>query len=127
MITQLLCVAVLYAPAAPAATDSIPSWFRHHMEELTRGSGRWTADNAGFIAQNEPWDHYGLEWTWGLGRQTVKGRLYATKDGKDVGSLFEYRILWHPGERQAMVFQYGSDGTYGLGVIELDYLWKRVS
>ena len=102
------------------AADSAPAWFRRHLENLTSGSGRWTADNSAFRSQGEPWDAYGLEWTWGLGRQSVKGRLYAIKDGKEVGSFFEYRLLWHPGERKAMLFQYGSDGTYGLGVIEPD-------
>lgn len=70
---------------APDGTaDSAPAWFRRHIEGLTRDSGRWIADNAGFISQSEPWDHYGLEWTWGLGRHSVKGRLYAIKAGKDV-------------------------------------------
>lgn len=104
--------------ASPA--DSAPAWFQRHLEELTRGSGRWTADNSAFKSREEPWDGYGLEWTWGLGRHSVKGRLYAIQDGREVGSLFEYRLLWHPGERMAMLLQYGSDGTYGQGVIQPD-------
>lgn len=105
---------------ATAAADSVPAWFRHHLESLAGGSGQWTADNAEFKSEAEPWDAYGLEWTWGLGHRSVKGRLYVIRDGKDAGSLFEYWILWDPGARQAMLIQYGSDGTYGVGVIEPD-------
>jgi len=106
--------------AEVVTVDSPPAWFRRHLEGLARGTGRWTADNSAFKSEGEPWEAYGMEWTWGLARQTVKGRLYAIKDGKEVGSLFEYRVLWHPGDRKAMIFQYGSDGTYGWGVIEPD-------
>jgi hypothetical protein len=87
------------------------------MTQLTQGSGRWMVGNEPFRSENEPWDHYGMEWSWGLGRLSVKGRLYAIKDGKEVGTLWEYRLFWHPGDRKATVEQFGADGSFGSGYL----------
>jgi len=98
-----------------AAQDSMPASLRNEMTQLTQGSGRWIVDNHAYRNDDEPWDQYGTEWSWGLGQQTVRGRLYAVVGGRDVRTFWEFRLFWHPGERRAILQQFGSDGTVGIG------------
>ncbi|HCU49636.1 MAG TPA: hypothetical protein DGG94_07525, partial [Micromonosporaceae bacterium] len=65
-----------------------PKWVQADWEYYTRGTGKWIADNSAHKNENEPWDAYRLEWTWGLGKKTLRGRLLAMKDGKDAGVVF---------------------------------------
>jgi hypothetical protein len=95
----------------------MPGWLRQEMTRLAQGTGIWVTDNRLFMSDDERFDHYGLEWTWGPGKQSLKGRLYGIIDGNDVGTFWEYRMFWHPGESQAILEQFGSDGTYGVGVV----------
>ncbi|MGH9790448.1 MAG: hypothetical protein ACRD5W_04490, partial [Candidatus Acidiferrales bacterium] len=86
-------------------------------EYYTQGTGKWIAENP-YKNENEPWDAYRLEWTWGLGKKTLRGRLLAMKDGRDGGIIFEYLSYWHPKERRVVLNQWGSDGTYGTGTMK---------
>lgn len=137
MIAVLLLLAAITVPAASvhapghdrslgaleralAANDTAPDWFRHELEALTRSGGRWITDNRAYMSENERFDQYGIEWTWGLGRKSVKGRLYALIAGKEAGNFWEFRIFWHPAESRAVVQQFASDGTVGLGTMTSD-------
>jgi len=82
-----------------------------------QGGGSWLADNQAYISDSEPIDAYGLEWRWGAGRKSLQGRLFAVAAGRETGTVAELRILWHPGDQQAQVFKYGSDGTLGIGLL----------
>jgi hypothetical protein len=108
--------------AVPATAQESPStppeWFRHHMEFMTRDGGRWLTDNAAYKSEGEPFDAYGLEWTWGLGKQSLKGRLFGLKDGKEVATFWEFRVFWHPGEGQVWMYQFGGNGVVGAGTME---------
>ncbi len=118
----------LALPAEPGArhltphvpVDSPPAWFREGLADLVRGSGRWLADNSAHVSPQEPWEAYGQEWSWGLGKRSVKGRLYAVKGGKEAGTIWEYHVYWHPGEGRAVVEQFGSDGSFGRGYLSSD-------
>ncbi len=101
-----------------AAGPTPPEWFVQHNAFLTQGSGRWITDNAAYRSEDEPYDAYGLEWKSGLGGQTVTGRLFGLQNGREVGTFWEFRILWHPGEGQGHIMQYGGDGTLGTGTME---------
>jgi hypothetical protein len=46
------------------------------------------------------------------------GRLFGLKDGKEENTFWEFRSVWHPGEKKAYAYQYGGDGTLGVGVME---------
>jgi hypothetical protein len=98
-------------------SNTIPAWLRQEMTRLAQGTGTWVADNQQFMSAEERFDHYGLEWSWGLGKQSLKGRLYGIIGGKDIGTFWEYRMFWHPGESRAILEQFGSDGTYAVGVV----------
>lgn len=115
LVASLSCP-VQAGPSTPA-DDLLPAWLLAEWELRTEGGGHWVADNSANKSADEPYDAYGMEWTWGLGKKTLKGRLYAAQNGKDVGTLFEYRLAWHPGEKKVLLTQYGSDGTFAFGAV----------
>lgn len=107
------------ADAAPAtAAAGPPQWFLEHLESMARDGGRWIADNSAYQSDQEPYDAYGLSWEWGLGHKSLVGRLFGIQDGKEVGTFWEFRTIWHPGEHRALVYQYGADGTVGIGTMQ---------
>lgn len=116
-----LLIGVAAQPDASVAQDNsaIPDWFTQHMEEMTQGNGRWIADNAAYKSDAEPYDAYGLEWTWGIGQKSLTGRLFAMQDDEELGTIWKFREVWHPGEQQVYLYQYGSDGTFGVGTVHL--------
>jgi hypothetical protein len=77
--------------------------------------GNWVADNSKFKNDVDTMDAYGIEWEWGLGKKSLVGRLYGIKGGKDVGTFWEFREFWHPGEARLIATQHAGDGTYGAG------------
>jgi hypothetical protein len=77
--------------------------------------GNWVADNSTFKNDVDTMDAYGIEWAWGLGKKSLVGRLYGLKGGKEVGTLWEFREFWHPGEGRLITTQHAGDGTYGVG------------
>lgn len=95
--------------------DAIPKWLQEHFAFMTAGTGRWIADNAKFKSEKEPFDAYGTEWQWGVGKKSIKGRLFALKDGKEAAEFWEYRVFWHPAEKRAVFEQFGAGGVFGTG------------
>ncbi|MEZ5293907.1 MAG: hypothetical protein R2745_22680 [Vicinamibacterales bacterium] len=119
LVALALAVATGPAPRAleplaeptPAPAAVIANW-----ERLI---GTWVADNAPFKGPNDPNDAFGIEWQWGLGRKSLKGRLYGVRDGKEIGTYWEFHEYWHPGEGRVIATQHGSDGTFGSGPHEI--------
>jgi len=114
-LVLLVGVVSLAADGQATLAQGPPEWLRAEFEDLTAGGGRWVADNSAYRSEQEPWDAYGLEWTWGIGRQSVKGRLYGISKGEEKASFWEYRLVWHPAERQAILHQFGAWGSLGQG------------
>jgi len=115
--SSLVLTAFTVSTAQTVDDAEMPQWFIESMEEATAGTGRWIADNEAYQSDDEPWDAYGLEWTWGIGNKSLKGRLFVLQDGEDRGTIWEFRQIWHPGEQKAYLYQYGSDGTVGIGTL----------
>jgi hypothetical protein len=103
------------AGAGQAPDDPLPRWLRDHMNRLTGGGGRWIADNSAYRGENEPWDAYGLEWRWGAGRMSVRGRLFSLDKGQERGDHWDYLLVWHPREKKALLYQVGANGAFGWG------------
>jgi hypothetical protein len=40
-------------------------------------------------------DAYGITWEWGLNKKSPVDRLYGLRDGKEVGTFWEFREFWH--------------------------------
>ena len=92
-----------------------PTWVH---EDMARTVGVWIADNSEYQSETEPFDHYGIEWTWGLGEKFIHGRLFGLTGGEEAGTFWEFIQFWDPAKRKVMVYQFGSDGTVGKGELE---------
>jgi hypothetical protein len=115
--TIVVIVALLslgWAGPAHAQQAGIPDSVLAHMEQTV---GFWLTDNSAYQNEDEPFDHYALEWKWGAGRKSLVGRLYALTAGEESGTFWDFRQFWHPGERAVIVQQYGWDGTFGTGPV----------
>jgi len=97
---------------APFGAAPPPAWVATYLEAMI---GTWIADNRPHRSEDEPFDAYGIEWKWGVGKKSIVGRLFAMRDGKEVGTVWDFREFWHPGDGQLIASQFGSDGTYGVG------------
>ncbi|WP_299211532.1 hypothetical protein [uncultured Aquimarina sp.] len=89
-----------------------PDWFTKNMKQSI---GIWITDNSEYKSEKEPFDQYGMEWKWGIGKQSMRGTLYGLIKGKKQGTFWEFRQYWDFEKNQAMVIQYGVDGTIGKG------------
>jgi hypothetical protein len=96
----------------PAAARPAPAWVGSYFKAM---AGIWITDNAAYRSEAEPLDAYGMEWKPGPGGKSLVGRLYGIRAGVDVGTFWEFREFWHPGEGELVASQFGNDGTYGVG------------
>lgn len=118
-----------YLPAFLIAQDgtksgtgrqSMPSWLKDHFVYMTEGNGVWITDNALFKSEQEPFDQYATVWKWGVGQQSIVGRLYALKNNKEVASFWEYRVFWHPHKQSVVFEQFGGSGVIGEAEMRMD-------
>lgn len=124
---RIALLAFLAALAMPgAAADNIqsakaPSWYLEDIARLTADGGRWIADNSAYMSESEPFDAYGTEWVSGFDGDTMTGRLFGMKDGKELTfNFWEFRQYWHPGRQEAVVEQFGWGGALGVGALNAD-------
>lgn len=116
LLAWLLVVILAFAGAySISASEAPPAWV---LEEMRRTEGRWIADNSAHKSDDEPYDAYGLEWRSATAGRTLIGRLFAIQDGEELGTLWEYRMFWHPERGSLWLIQFGTDGTVGEGEIE---------
>lgn len=99
------------SPLAPVPEEIVAHW--------QRLIGTWITDNSEYRTDAEPFDAFGLDWSWGLGRQSLVGRLYGLRDGAEAGTFWEFREFWHPLDRQLVTMQFGAGGAYGVGPHEI--------
>jgi hypothetical protein len=101
---------------APATSQSAaaprPAWVDQYFGSMI---GTWVADNASYRSEAERADAYAIDWAWGVGRQSIVGRLYSIEGGAETGTHWEFREYWHPGEGQLIAAQWGADGRFGAG------------
>ena len=95
--------------------SSIPKWLQDHMIYMTSGTGRWVADNSKYRSENESYEQYVTEWKWGVGKNSVSGRLFSYRNGEETPNFWEYKLFWHPKEEKAILQQFGGNGIYGVG------------
>jgi len=122
--------------AAPPTSAEIPAWLLEHMKSQV---GRWETDNAAYKNREEPFDTYGLVWSWGVGETSLAGTLYGRVGKGENVEFWNFRIYWHPGTREARVEQWGHAGTLlsgtlrpdgqedGADVFELEQTWYVTS
>lgn len=108
------CLSCVLADDAPPA-GAAPPWFLKEIATLTAGSGRWVTDNSDYRTEQEPFDAYATEWVSSFDGTTMRGRLFGFKDGKETADFWEFRVYWHPQQKQAVIEQFGWGGTLGTG------------
>jgi hypothetical protein len=107
-----LQVILLFLSISMSGYGQIPTEVMNDWNQLTEQGGTWISeDNTG------TYDAWGMKYTWGLGKKSVDGILYAIRDGEDIGTLWQYKIFYHPVEGKIVLEQWGSDGSYGEGTI----------
>lgn len=111
-------IALLLTISPPAVTDEAPQWFLENIRAKADAGGVWITDNAAYREADGGIDAYGIEWKLALGGQGLTGRLFGLRDGEEVGPFWEFRTFWHPGVGEARVYQFGLDGTVGIGSME---------
>ena len=103
-----------------AQNKGIPQWVLDDWAYRMQGEGHWITSNAVYKNEQEPYDAYGMDWEWGLGKKSMKGRLYCIKDGKDIGTVWEFLSYWDIEKGEHRMLQTGSDGTLIKGIIQLE-------
>lgn len=111
----ICCAPLLFAQTDDEGSGSPPAWLTAHFEYMTAETGRWIADNSRFKSEDEPFDAYGTQWSWGVGKKSIRGRLFALKDQKEAALFWEFRIFWHPGKQKAIIEQFSGSGIYAVG------------
>ncbi len=114
MRTIITTISVIFFINLSIAQQEVPEWFTQNME---KSIGTWITNNDVYKNQNEPFDQYEMEWVWGVGKQSITGKLYGIIAGKRQGLFWEFRQYWDVKKHQAMVVQYGGDGTIGIGAM----------
>ena len=118
LIIALVLVYFATAPIAGAQSDSslLPAWYQAHIGFMTRDSGAWIAENHDVSDQN-PYTHFGLQWTAMPGNTGMTGRLYGLRADGSTEEFWQFREFWHAGDNQARVMQWGLGGAFGDGVM----------
>ncbi|WP_223789542.1 polysaccharide deacetylase family protein [Marinicella meishanensis] len=99
---------------ATAVGAAMPEWF---IAEMNSQVGTWQTSNAQYRSDSEPYTDYAIEWTWGLGENSLDGRLYGLIDGKPSDDFWTYKLFWDAEQRQARLLQFGFGGRVGDGFI----------
>ncbi len=109
----LLLVGMLGARAGEITVSGAapPDWLTEQMATKTANGGRWTTPNP---AEGGV-EAFGIEWRYGVGKQSLIGRLYGLTDGAEQGDYWEYRLFWHPKESRAILQQFGGNGAFATG------------
>lgn len=122
-VAAAFTVLFLLTPFASAQNAALkpPQWYLDDIQRLTADGGRWIADNSDYKSESEPFEAYGTEWVSGFDGDTMTGRLFGIKDGKELTfNFWEFRQYWHPGRNEAIVEQFGWGGALGVGVLDED-------
>jgi len=111
----LLVLSTAIGDAQESTTAPIPDWYSEAISRLTSGSGRWVADNSSYKSAQEPFDAYATHWRSSFDGTSMTGTLYGVIDGEDVTTFWEFREFWHPGRREVILQQFGTNGMVGIG------------
>jgi len=93
----------------------IPNWF---MQEMKSQVGIWQTSNAEHQSAAEPFSDYLIEWSWGVGKTNLEGRLFGLKDGQETGNFWTFKQYWDATKNQARLLQFGYGGMVGDGHIQ---------
>lgn len=100
------------------AQQSIPDWVRNDWDQRTQKTGTWIADNTPHQSAEEPFEAFGMKWSYAPGKQYMKGQLFAVKDGVHTSPMWVFTEYWDAVDQELKVIQIGSNGAVGQGTIK---------
>jgi len=120
VLSMILLFATGTAIAQEDTTDPAPrEWFLEHIRNLADDGGNWLTLNDRYQSEQEPFDAYRVTWRMGTGGYSLYGEMTGLVEGEETPPFWEFRLFWHPGEGQARIMQFGRNGIFGDGPIEL--------
>lgn len=111
-------VALSLGAGTPAENTGIPDWVIEDWNFQMSHTGIWMADNSAYQGEQEPYDAYGMEWEWGLGKKSLQGRMFCLQGEKEVATVWEFLQFWDFEAKALRMIQIGGDGMLGQGTIE---------
>jgi hypothetical protein len=105
------------AHEAHATGYAQPEWLVEEMRKLANDDDRWITDNSAYRSDTEPWEQYGIEWSWAEDGNGLTGRLFGLMDGEDRATFWEMRMSWDEEAQAARIWQRSGDGTVGDGTM----------
>lgn len=117
-IAALAACFALIACATPVEAQqqgALPGWWTVHVDFMSRDGGTWVAPNPANESDPGQPDAFGMQWRAVSGGHALVGRLYGIEAGAETTEFWTYREFWHPGERRAILQQWGFSGVYGVG------------
>ncbi len=119
VVSSLLALGMRPAAVHEASAEPAPAWFAAYLASEMEHGGLFIADNSAYTSASETDDAYGIDWTWGIGKRSVRGRLFGLANGEETGTYWEMHTVWHPGANEARAYQFGGDGTFAEGTLRL--------
>lgn len=110
----LLCIGA----SPPLEDPGIPEWVMEDWNFQMSHTGIWIADNTAYQGEEEPFDAFGMQWEWGIGQRSLKGRLFCLQAEKEVATVWEFLQYWDFETKALRMIQIGGDGTLGQGTVE---------
>lgn len=111
----VLVLATSASPAGAQQSNTLPPWWLAHVDFMSRDGGVWVAPNPANESDPSQPDAFAMEWRAAYDRHVLIGRLYGLEDGRETTEFWTYREFWHPGERRALLQQWGFGGVFGVG------------
>lgn len=115
LVLPMLAVASGGSLAQEQPASTIPQWLLEDIKTMTSNGGRWTAPAQ--RSEQMPFDAFGMIWTASADGTSMTGRLFGISDGQESPDFWQFRQFWHPGEKRAILEQWGGNGMYGVGEI----------
>jgi hypothetical protein len=116
----LVACATLVDAQTQTAPHSMPAWWAAHVDFMSRDGGVWIAPNPANESDPSQPDAFGMEWRAAHGGHVLIGRLYGIENGAETAEFWTFREFWHPGERRAVLEQWGGPGVYGVGETRME-------
>ncbi|WP_109300288.1 hypothetical protein [Aquimarina sp. AU474] len=125
MKTIIINISIFLFTIISFAQPKVPDWFIKNMEQSI---GTWVTSNDMYKNKNEPFDAYEMQWEWGVGKQSITGKLYGLIANKRQGFFWEFRQYWDVKKHQGTIVQYGGDGSIGIGplVMKKDQFFELI-
>lgn len=118
---------LLWSNAASAQqTHSMPAWWTAHVDFMSRHGGVWEAANPANESDPSQPDAFRMQWSASNENHVLTGRLFGVEAGQAQGDFWTFKEFWHPGERRAVLEQWGGPGVYGAGETTMEGARGRV-